>query len=242
MQAGFSLPTPSSFFPLQEAVRGARRFLARPVLQKLPVGPKLLSFLLATTDWGSTLRCLYLTLWLTFSRLSSLIPVGGQFGFDLRAHLTWSNIIFKNGGVWVVLEKTKTIQCGERQLQFLIPMHPNKSVCLFTHLLALRASTPRSGPHDPVFLLFKGDTSCPLTRIDVEPVFKAGLSAARVNPRLYGWSSFRRGGATTSFLANRDVESLRAHGDWASSAYTRYLAIPAPARAGLVTTLQDTLG
>lgn len=74
-----------------------------------------------------------------------------------------------------------------------------------------------------------------------EMQIKAGLAAARVNSRLYGWSSFRRGGATTCFLATKDVESLRAHGDWASSAYTRYQAIPAPDCGHLVTTLQNTL-
>ena len=52
LQAGFKLPTPSDFFPLQEAVQGARRFLARQVIQKLPLCPKLLSFLLATSNWG----------------------------------------------------------------------------------------------------------------------------------------------------------------------------------------------
>ena len=101
--------------------------------------------------------------------------------------------------------------------------------------------TPRPHPFDPVFVFTKVGQSLPLTRMEVDPVFKSGLATARVNPRLYGWSSFRRGGATTCFLATRDVESLRVHGDWASSAYTRYLAIPAVARNHLTAALQNTL-
>ena len=241
LRSGFSLPTPTSYFPLQEAVRGARRFLARPVRQKLPLCPFTMSHLLASTGWGSCWRCLYLTLWLTLARLLSLIPVGGHQGFDPKAHLTWSNIHFSRDSVLIILDRTKTIQCGERNLQFLIPRHHNPSVCLFTHLYAWRASTPRSDLNDPVFILTRAGLAVPLTRHLADPVYKACLASAGVRASSYGWSSFRRGGATASFLANRDIESLRAHGDWASSAYVRYLAIPAPARVQLVSTLQDTL-
>ena len=73
------------------------------------------------------------------------------------------------------------------------------------------------------------------------PVYKAALAAVGVNPSLYGWSSFRRGGATSGFIATGDVESLREHGDWRSNAYTRYLALPAQKRTHLVNALQGML-
>ena len=194
LSAGLQLPTPTGYFPLQEAIRGARRYLSRPTVQKLPMSPGLLAQLLGATGWGSCWRCLLLTLWLTLARLASLIPTGGEQVFQPDAHLTWSNVHFRQEAVLIVLEKTKTIQCGERNLQFLIPRHPNRSVCLYT-----------------------------------------------LRPSSYGWSSFRRGGATASFLATGDIESLRANGDWASSAYVRYLAIPATDRTSLIASLQDSL-
>ena len=114
MELGFSLPTPSMHFPLREALRGARRFLSRPTQQKLPIFPSLLMSLIGGTEWGSSMRCLYLTLWFTLSRLASLIPTLPSAVFDPRAHLSWGNVHFEPSGVRIILEKTKTIQCFEK--------------------------------------------------------------------------------------------------------------------------------
>ena len=129
---GHTLPTPSSYFPLREALRGARRYISRATIQKLPMNPSLLMLLIGGTEWGSNLRCLYLTMWFTFSRLASLIPTLPYSHFDHRSHLSWKNIIFQEHGVKIILGKTKTIQCSERNLQFFIPKHSDTSICLFT--------------------------------------------------------------------------------------------------------------
>ena len=240
MEFGFNLPTPSTYFPLREALRGARRFLSRPSKQKLPIFPSLLMSLIGGTEWGSPMRCLYLTLWFTLSRLASLIPTTHGATFDPRAHLSWSNVHFEPAGVRIILEKTKTIQCFERKLQFLVPTHQNQSICLRTQLLHLYAASPFKSPQDPVFI-FPAPIPVPLTRSIVDPQFKASLAAAGLNPALYGWSSFCRGGATSGFIPAKDVESLREHGDWKSNAYARYLALPASQRAHLVRALQNMI-
>ena len=109
MELGFSLPTPSMHFPLREALRGARRFLSRPTQQKLPIFPSLLMSLIGGTEWGSSMRCLYLTLWFTLSRLASLIPTLPGAVFDPRAHLSWGNVHFEPSGVRIILEKMNKI-------------------------------------------------------------------------------------------------------------------------------------
>ena len=63
LASGFNIPTPNECFALQEALRGAQRYLSRPTIQKLPMFPSLVSALVASTEWGSPIRCLYLTLW-----------------------------------------------------------------------------------------------------------------------------------------------------------------------------------
>ena len=80
-----------------------------------------------------------------------------------------------------------------------------------------------------------------MSRRIVDPFLKSSLATVGANPGLYGWSSFRRGSATSFFLATRDVETLRVHGDWSSQVYTRYLSIPAKDRVGVVKTLQNLL-
>ena len=239
LAAGVDLPTPSSHFPLKEAIRGARRFLSKPTVQKLPMYPTLLCALVGGTAWGSPWRCLYLTLWLTFSRLASLIPTTGQF--DPAAHLTWSNITFYSNAVKVVLDKTKTIQCKERNLQFIIPIHNNSSVCLLTQMKAWFNLSPYKQGDDPVFVVCHNGVWQPLNRTLADQAFKSALAGLGVNPSSYGFSSFRRGASTTGFLATGDVETLREHGDWKSNAYVRYLALPADKRTNLVKALQNSL-
>ena len=96
------------------------------------------------------------------------------------------------------------------------------------------------GSFDPVFLHLEGGFS-PLSRRLATPFFKASISTAGLNSSNFGWSSFRRGGATTAFIATQDVESLRVHGDWQSNAYTRYLSLPASRRRHLVSALQSVI-
>ena len=159
----------------------------------------------------------------------------------MQSHLAWSNIIFEATGVRIILTKTKTIQCSERNLQFFIPRHSNQSVCLYTQLIAWKASSPCSRPSDPVFVVPSRGNWVPLNRNLADPVYKAALAAAGVTPSEYGWSSFRRGGATMGFLATGDVESLREHGDWKSNAYIKYLSLPASRRKHIVAALQHVL-
>ena len=135
----------------------------------------------------------------------------------------------------------KTIQCSECHPQFLIPKHSNQSICLFTQLQAWKSLTPCSAPLDPVFISLDNGTWVPLNRRLADPAFKASIQASGSNPSSYGWSSFRRGGATMGFLATGDVECLREHGDWKSNAYIRYLSLPASRRKHIVEALQQVL-
>ena len=158
------------------------------------------------------------------------------------AHLTWGGVSFTDNGVKIILSKTTTIQCNERNLQFLIPVHSNRSVCLYTQLKLWFDSTPHKRHYDPVFLVCHLGSWVPLTRSLANPSFKSSLTAVGANASSYGWSSFRRGGATTGFIATGDIESLRKHGDWSNNAYTRYLALPASQRTHIVSALQNVLG
>ena len=186
---GFELPTPASYFPLREAIRGARRYLSKPTVQKLPISPGILMQLVASTEWGSSLRCLYLSLWYTFSRLASLIPTAKNSVYECGSHLSWGNITFLENGVHIILEKTKTIQCHERRLEFLIPKHSNESICLLTQLKAWFNATPFKSKNHPVFLHL-GGVYVPLSRRLATPPFKNALATAGVNPKNFGWSSF----------------------------------------------------
>ena len=141
---------------------------------------------------------------------------------------------FSNGGVTVKLTRTKTVQMSERYLTFFIPEHEDASVCLVRQLWSWKGISPITSPSDPVFVVAdRAGAPVPLTRRLADPVLKATLGRCGATPARYGWSSFRRGGATSFFLASegKDLETLRCQGDWRSSAYREYLSLPGRARS-----------
>ena len=230
---GYSLPTPSDYFPLSDVLRGARRFQSRTPKKMLAIDPRLLSRLVSIFPFGSPVRCLFLLMYCTFARLASVIPAGRKENFSSLDHLVWSDLRFSGDGVIVHLKKTKTIQCKERVLEFDIPVQTNKSLCLTRNLLKWLSVTPLRSPQDPVFLTLIGGHFFPMTRSMVTPSYKGALILAGARANKFGWSSFRRGAATSYFLATGDVETLRVHGDWRSLCYREYLSLPATARAGV---------
>ena len=232
------MPSPTEFYPLKSVILGAKRMMSRPINQRRPITPPLLAWLVAASDWGSPLRCLYLTLWLTFARLASVVPTQHGVTYSPRLHMAWRHIRFDEAAVTITLNTTKTIQCQERRLTFVVRQHPSPSVCLFTQLLQWRAASPRTAPDDPVFLKAAGSL-VPMSRQTADGPFRAALRRAGMRPAKYGWASFRRGGATSYFLATGDVETIKAQGDWMSTAYQKYLAIPAESRAHVARQLQD---
>ena len=238
---GVWVPSPTESQPLQLALRGAKRFLARPQQQKFPITVPICQQLLAAHSFYSPLRSLFLLLFLTSLRLASVLPTTSSF--DPACHLSWGAITFLPGhSVRIDIRKTKTIQCAERTLQFSVPVHRTLSVCLASHLMALRAIPGYpSGPLDPVFSEWSGLAWRPLSRSSADPLLKLTLANLGLRPGLFGWSSFRRGSATEYLLATKDTELLRLHGDWATSMYQRYLAVPAERRSRVVTTLQGLL-
>ena len=114
-------------------------------------------------------------------------------------------------------------------------------VCACSHSSEVCFLLPYRNPTDPVFVIQHLGCWKPLSRQTADPTFKAALSAVGADASAYSWSSFRRGGATSGFIATGDVESLREHGDWKSNAYTRYLALPASKRVHIVSALQNIL-
>ena len=233
---GLSLPTPTQFLPLADVLKGAERFQSRPVVKKWPIHPKLLSRMVAYTLPGSPIRSLFIMLFVTFARLESLIPKTAA-AFNVTAHLTWGDVQFRQGCVRVKLRKTKTIQCGERVLTFNIPELENKSLCLVYNLSLWRQVSPLCSDQDPVFSVCEGGSWVPLSRASADQALKGALTLAGVQHSRYGWSSFRRGGATTFWLATGDLEMLRVQGDWQSLAYREYLSLPSKARAGVAAVL-----
>ena len=235
---GYSIPSPTEDYSLHHALRGARKFLSRPVNQKLPINSRILAALLAQFDVDSPFCSLMLLSYLTFLRLSSIVPT--TLPFLPIVHLAWHNVKLDQDKVVIYVMKSKTIQCLESNLMFTVNRHSNKSVCLVDHLLALRKlATYPILPYDPVFSFKTSTTWTPFTRTRAISMLKTALETAGLNSSSFAWSSFRRGPASDYLVAGGDVEFLRMHGGWESSEFRKYLAIPSAHRARVSSTLQD---
>ena len=227
---------------LIHVIQGAARFLARPTLQKFPVTAPILTRLMAAWPMSSPIRVLFLFLFLTSLRLSSVLPSAYPFTFKPLFHLSWANLSFTTEGVLITILKSKTIICLERSLSFFVPAHSSPSVCLVQHLTSLRSNVNYpSSPTDPVFSLAAKGSWVPMTRRNTNPTFWRCLSSLGLDPKVFGWSSFRRGSASEYLVKTGDVELLRIHGDWKSSIYQKYLAIPPERRSRVITTLQSMI-
>ena len=237
LSSGHDIPTPSQHFPLQEIIRGARRYANRPVRKTAPITPSILSAILPLCEMGSPFKCLLLILFTTFARLASLIPTRLGQQFSQSNHLSWGDVKFTGDFLKLSLTRTNTIQFGERSLEFLLPYMEDRRLCPGYNLLLWFERCPDKARTSPVFQLGWGRTYKALTRQMVDPIYKTVLRLSGEDPTKYGWSSFRRGGATTYYLATGDVETLRVQGDWQSGAYREYLALPSNQRAGLVRVL-----
>ena len=98
----------------------------------------------------------------------------------------------------------------------------NSSICPVTALLAYLAIRPPSpGP------LFIHDDGSPLTRSGLVSAVCAALSGAGVDLTRYTGHSFRIGAATAAAQAGLPDSMIQTLGRWRSSAFQRYIRMPA---------------
>ena len=82
-------------------------------------------------------------------------------------------------------------------------------------------------PNDPAFFLPRNSGKIrrkePVSYKDLQDYIKKGVAKLGLNPSLFSSHSLRRAGATWAFQSQVPSELIKSHGDWASSAYLRYL-------------------
>ena len=109
------IPTPSQYLPLKAVLKGGAKFLGRPVKQKYPVTPNLLSALTLTLPAKSPYKTAYNVFFFGLPRVGNILPYTVK-QFDKVRHLTWRDIVISEEGVILTLKVTKTIQSFERKL------------------------------------------------------------------------------------------------------------------------------
>ena len=155
-------------------------------------------------------RCLYLFSFYALLRLREI--VGTRF--------TWQHVIEHEWGLELIVPYSKT---NLRPAPVRIVARPD-AYCPLRAYHAYRQHTDRRllAPALPVFRAHI-DRSTPLDTAAALSAFKQRLaSVLQVDPSLYGWHSWRRGGTTALFLAGVPDSLIAAHGRWLSLTYRRY--------------------
>ena len=208
-------------------LQAAKRKLSVTPFAKLPIEPGILFRMYPLLNMAcgadAALWCSFLIAFFAFLRKSNVVPPS-QRSFNPLQHLSRQNIARTNYGLLITLSRTKTIQFNQRVLEIPIAAIPGSildPVAAYDHMCKL---VPASGPL-PAFLYPREGALVSLTHSSFTHRLRALLASVGYRPLSYSGHSFRRGGLSFGFKANVPIELLKAHGDWLSSAYLRYLTL-----------------
>ncbi len=222
----FDLPFPHIGKPeLKLVIRGLARLNPFTPRQALPITPHILLDMYQVMDiqtpLHATLWCCFLLGFYLFARKSNLVPPS-RFKFDSSKHLCRRDILLARDHLLVYIKWSKTIQNGERYLLIPLQALPGSPLCpraAFVHMCKL---LPAGGPR-PAFLIPHGQGLVTLTHSSFTRHLRNILALSGHNPTGFSGHSFRRGGASFALKVGIPGELIRAHGDWRSDAYLRYL-------------------
>ena len=133
---------------------------------------------------------------------------------------------------------TKTIQNGERKLIVQIVRIPGSVLCPVTAYSKL-VDLQRAKPQDPAFLFRSSPGHECVTQHTFAQVLRTAIDRVGLAGSLFSGHSFRRGGATTAFMANVPGELIKIQGDWASDAYLKYLEMDLNSKLTVGTLLRE---
>ena len=210
------VPMSTKDFSVSRTMAGARRLLGDKVKQAVPLSPRDLARIYEFLDMSSSRDLCWWTAAIMAFR-----------GLLRKAHVTVSDqairvsdVTFMPWGVLLRLNKTKTIQYGERSLEIPFSYAHDSIFCVATYVKRLIVSL-RLHSTDYLFQYKTGSRRVPQTY----GVFSAQLKAlsSRVGLKDISSHSLRRGGASFLFSIGFTLVEIKSRGDWRSLAVLLYL-------------------
>lgn len=250
-EEGWDCTTPKASYELDSYIRGIARQLRRPPKRMSPITPAILHHLLdypvisertsyemrVTTE---ITRCLYVVLFFSMLRVSSLVPSSPGLVDPMR-QLTWDKIQVYGDGIVLNLELTKTIQDAGRIHQVALAASPGHKFCPVAALNRVAALRGERRHGSLVFEVPVGHHWEPLTRYKVDCLLTCQIEAAGLQPSNYKFHSFRRGGIQLAVTLEPRLHLIRLQTDHSSQAFEVYTSLPPWSRFNLVEQmLQDT--
>ena len=159
-------------------------------------------------------------------RKSNLLP-DTKFGFDPLKQLCRDDLLYTGRNILVGIRWAKTHQFTKELLTFPLPILQGSVICPLKALnRVFQLISGKGSDH-----LFKKVDGSSLTYPQFMSRLRVVLAAVgEVNPRSFTSHSFRRGGASFTFLCGVPSELIKILGDWKSDCYLKYLYFPLEAR------------
>ena len=229
-------------------IRGIARLHPHGSKQAAAITPRILLDIYQHVDFDDDL---YLAAWAAFlltfflmARKSNMVPSSLR-AFDMKKHLSRSNIVFCDFGLLISISWSKTNQFGRRILKIPVLSIPGSPLCPVTAYRNLVSRIPTSAT-SPAFTFQTVPRTFCLTSHRFVKVLRILLKKAGYDPLPFTGHSFRRGGASYAFKSGVPGELMQLMGDWKSDAYLRYLdySLSAKLRVGMCMRdliVQDTL-
>jgi integrase len=144
-------------------------------------------------------------------------------------------------GIILKIKNTKTIQFSQRSLMIPLPRLVDHKLCPVQAVFNAFRLCPGTPPNHPAFCTASKYGYTPLTGRQFDRKLQSCLQAAGYNSSQYSAHSLRRGGATWAYQVGLPAETIRAIGDWRSSAYLCYINLDNNAIYKAIQVMQHSL-
>ena len=214
---------------MQWFIQGLKRLMDHLVKQAEPITPELLVRISKVVNYTNQVD---MVAWVAvligftmFMRKSNLVP-DNMDSFDGEHQFRRSdfNILDPNRPMMVEVRWSKTNQFKNRILR--VPVLPtrNKAICpvLWTHYML---SKVHAEPQDAAFTIYQDNEKKALSANQLVARIRKWIKLLKMDESAYSLHSMRRGGATFAHQCNIQADMIKLLGDWASSAYQRYIDI-----------------
>ena len=225
-------------FPLVNlTIKGIGKLNPNPPQRAHPMTARLLMQIRENLDlskpFHATMWALFTTSFFLLLRKSNVTPdKDWEHGYIRRKHIT-----FNPTGLLVTLYWTKTIQAGERCLQFPLFEAPGVPICPVWALRNMCKVVPASR-ESPAFCHKDGS---PIMYSTFNKFIKSQIKKLGMSDSKWSTHCFRRGG--TSYLAACGVpeRQIKLLGDWKSDCYRQYIHCPWQEKLNIATKVQKFL-
>ena len=156
-------------------------------------------------------------------RVSNLGPRTRKM-FDAEKHPVRQDLTFENDCWNLSIRWSKTIQCKNRTVK--APLIPSvlRQICPQHWVTRMKKLIP-ADPTEPLFLVRYKHSRCLLTSAQINRLLKKWAKSAEISHLLLTGHGIRRGSLNWAHQAQISSENLKILGDWASSAYQRYIDV-----------------